>query len=191
MGRRAALRAVAVPLTLLLVVGIAVAYWTAGSLPGGNGAAAAAVVDGGLTPHASAEGSSITVTWPASTLSNGVAVEGYVVTRYEATTRVAQTVSSACTGVVADTTCTETGVPGGRWVYSVTPVLGAHWVGAESPVSNEVTTDATPPVNSLSLSVLGGGAFLSVDTLFYRGSAAGSFSVTTVRSGRSTGGPAS
>jgi hypothetical protein len=177
-GRRAARRSLAVPLALLLVVGAAVAYWTAGSLPGGNGAAAAAVVDAGHTPSASAEGSSITVTWPASTLSNGVAVKGYVVTRYDAATLVAQNITMACTGVVVGTTCTETDVPGGRWVYSVTPVLGAHWVGAESPLSNEVTTDVTPPVNSLSLSVLGGEAFLSADTVFYRGAAAGSFSVT-------------
>ena len=63
-------------------------------------------------------------------------------------------------------------MPSGLWRYSVTPVIGANWQGAESAMSTPVTVaalDLTAPTNSLSLSSVSGGAFLSGTTLYYRG----------------------
>jgi len=56
-------RLVAVPLVLALMTGAAWAYWTAGSIPGGNGASAATSVNQGPTPTASATGAAVTVSW--------------------------------------------------------------------------------------------------------------------------------
>src|SRR6185436_6496734 len=54
--------------------------------------------------------------------------------------------------------------------------------GAESLTSNTVAVDAGPPVNALTLSSVTG-AFLSGSTVYYRGVAVGSFTVTDVDSG--------
>ena len=62
------------------------AHWTTSSVPGGNGASAAATVDRGETPVASASGSTITVAWAASTLSTDEPVDGYRIARYDAST---------------------------------------------------------------------------------------------------------
>jgi hypothetical protein len=172
-------RLVAIPLVLVLTSNVAWAYWTAGSGPGGYGAAAATTVNQGATPAASSAGNVVTVSWAASTLASGSAVAGYIVKRYVAVTPFDQgTILSACTGRVAVTTCTETSVPTGQWVYTVAPVLGTNWTGTESPKSNAVTTDPTPPVNAISMTVGTGNAFKSGATIYYRGAAAGSFTLT-------------
>ena len=181
---------VALLLVLDLRGGVAWAYWTAGSGPGGGGASAATTVNQGATPTASGTGSVVTVSWAASTLSNGNPVAGYIVKRYDVATLTPQTILSACTGTVTATTCTENGVPTGQWVYSVTPVFATNWRGAESLKSTTVTTDATPPVNTISMSVLTGNAVKSGNTIFYRGVAAGSFTLTNAVSDAGTG-PAS
>ncbi|MDX6372104.1 MAG: hypothetical protein QOD98_1092, partial [Nocardioidaceae bacterium] len=178
MKRHFATLAVAVALTV--VAATAWAYVSAGSLPGGNGAAAASGVNQGATPTASATGASVTVSWAATTLANGQAVSGYVVKRYDAGTLAAQTILTACTGTVATTSCVETGVPNGSWKYTVTPVLATSWQGAESTKSAAVTVnnDVTAPTNSISLSSVTGGAYLTGTTIYYRGTAAGSLRLT-------------
>jgi hypothetical protein len=181
-------RLVAMPLLFALATGMAWAYWSAGSGPGGNGASAATSVNQGATPTASSTGSSVTVSWAASTLSNGNAVTGYSVKRYDVGTLTSQTMLSACTGMVAATTCVESGVPVGNWVYSVTPVFATNWIGAESLKSSSVTV-AAPPVNAITLSGISGGAYKSSNTIYYRGAAAGSFTLTNAVSGGT--GPAS
>ena len=83
-------RTLAFGLACTLVTGLAWGYWSIGSLPGGNGQAQAATVGQGNTPTTTVAGSTITVTWTASTLTNGQAVDGYKVKRYsEATARLA------------------------------------------------------------------------------------------------------
>lgn len=125
---------------------VAWAEWSAASVPGGNGASSAATVNQGATPTASVAGSAVTVGWAASTLSNGTAVSGYVVKRYDAVAPFApQTILTACTGTVTATTCTENSTPDGQWAYSVTPVFATSWTGAESLKSSPVTVDTTPP----------------------------------------------
>lgn len=171
-------RLVAVPLLFSLATGVAWAYWSASSGPGGNGASAATSVNQGATPTASSIGSAVTVSWAASTLSNGDAVTGYNVQRYDVGTLTLQTMLSACTGTVAATTCVESSVPAGQWVYSVTPVFATNWSGAESLTSGPVTVDVTAPVNSIALSGVSGNAVKSGDTIYYRGAALGSFTLT-------------
>lgn len=181
-------RLVVVPLVIILANGMAWAYWTASSVPGGNGASAATTVNQGATPTANAAGSAVTVSWAATTLSNGDAVAGYIVKRYDEATVTLQTILSACTGTVAATSCVESSVPVGQWVYSVTPVFATNWTGAESVKSSSVTV-AAPPVNAITLSGVSGGAYKSSDTIYYRGAAAGSFTLTNAVSGGT--GPAS
>ncbi|AGZ43034.1 LamG-like jellyroll fold domain-containing protein [Actinoplanes friuliensis] len=134
---------------LLLVVAAAVgvggasawAYWTAGAAPGGAGSGIAASVNLATTPTVSKYAAqAVQVTWPAVTLSNTVAVDGYVVTRYNSVTLATQTVLSGCAGTITTLTCTETGVPTGSWRYSVHPVIGTNWAGAESGLSTTVST---------------------------------------------------
>ena len=166
------------------------AYWSGTSTTGGTGAAAATSVNAGATPSASAVGSTVTVTWSASTLATGTAVGGYLVKRYNASTLVVQTILSACTGTVAATSCVESNVPDGSWKYTVTPVFATNWQGAESAKSATVTVDGTAPTSSISLSSVTGGAYLSGTTLYYRGTAAGSLSLTNAVSDAGSG-PAS
>ena len=139
------LATLALSVALTLVAATAFAYWSAGSVPGGNGAAAATGVNQGATPTASATGANVTVSWTATTLANGQAVNGYLVKRYDATSSAVQTVLSACTGTITAATCVESGVPEGSWRYTVTPVFATNWRGAESAKSTTVTIDSTPP----------------------------------------------
>lgn len=177
-------RLVAAVVAACLVVaaaGIARGYWSAGSQAGGSGAAAAAAVNQGATPSASAAGSTVTVSWAATTLSNGAAVDGFVIKRYDAGTLAPQAILSACTGTISGTSCTENSVGAGDWVYTVTPVFATNWRGAESAMSSPVTVaagDTTAPVNSITLSDVSGGAHKSGDTVYYRGAAAGSYTLT-------------
>ena len=105
------LRRLAIALTGLLLpavglVGIdatpAAAYWSATSAPDGRAAAAATTVNAGPTPTATVSGTSITVSWSASTLANGTAVSGYLLSRYDAATLTEQTVQSACAGKITE-----------------------------------------------------------------------------------------
>ncbi len=91
-------------------------------------------VNAGPQPTLAATGSSVTVSWAATTLSGGGTVTTYSVQRYD-TAGNPQTVGSNCSGTVDGLTCTELNVPNGTWQYSVTPVVGA-WHGAASTRSS-------------------------------------------------------
>lgn len=173
--RRTVLRSLLVlPLLLCLMSGVAWAFWTTGSVPGGNGASASTAVDQGAAPEVTSTGRTVTVSWAVSTLANGEAVAGYSVQRYDAATLSPQTVRSACTGTLTATTCTESNLPAGRWVYTVTPRFATYWRGAESVRSNPVTVAA--PTLALSRSRVAPGTavpgqaagFLAGETLRYR-----------------------
>lgn len=78
-----------------------------------------------------ASGTSVSVRWPAVTLSNGTPVAGYVIRRFDALNGAEATVGPGCSGVVTTTICTELSVPAGTWVYTDTPVL-LSWTGGQS-----------------------------------------------------------
>jgi hypothetical protein len=106
---------------------------------------------------------SVTVTWSATLLPSGFPVDGYTVKRYDAVTLAAQTIGSACAGPITVSPCTETGVPVGQWVYTVTPRVGASWTGPASPPSDAVViAPATSPLGAAAaFSVLGGAGVTS------------------------------
>lgn len=92
----------------------------------------------GGPPVGSASGTSVTIRWPATTLSNGAPVAGYVIARFNSLNGAAATVGAGCSGVVTATTCTEQGVPSGTWIYTDTPVQ-LNWTGTPSPASAPVS----------------------------------------------------
>jgi hypothetical protein len=129
---------IAVAIAGLSLPSAASAGWTAqGS---GSGSSKAKTMPGGNTPSASVSGRSVTVSWSASALAGGGAVDGYTVRRYSSG-GASQTIGANCTGTVTGLTCTERGVAAGTWKYSVAPVLG-NWTGAESAQSPTVTVGA-------------------------------------------------
>lgn len=116
--------------------GVAWAYWNANT--GVPTYAVADSVGAGGAPTAAVSGTSVNLTWSASTTVGGRPVGGYLVNRYPGASGGTATPAAqgTCAGnPVAATTCTETNVPPGTWYYTITPALGA-WHGAESPRSN-------------------------------------------------------
>ena len=125
-------------LAVLVAPSAAGAAW---SSPGSGGQWARAIsLSGGSTPTASVSNRSVTVSWSATTLPGGAPVAGYVVRRYS-TGGTLQSIGSACSGTVSSTSCTEAGVPGGTWRYTVQPKQG-NWTGAEGSQSSSVTVAA-------------------------------------------------
>jgi hypothetical protein len=120
----------------LLVVPTASAAWSRSSI--GSGTAQAKMLGTGDTPTATVSGKKVTLTWSASTFSNGGNAPGYVVRRYNASTGLLQTIGASCTGTIAALTCTERNTPAGGWKYTVTPAA-ANWRGGESAKSTTVT----------------------------------------------------
>ena len=137
--------------------GVANAYWSGDG--SGSGLGGTATVQAGDTPQATAAGDEVTVTWALTTWSIGLAVDGYTVHRYDAATLTSQTVGSECAGVlgvVPASPCTESGVPAGEWVYTITPRVGSSWTGAESEPSAAVLVTPGPLAAAAAFSVLGG-----------------------------------
>ena len=131
--------------SLVITSSVADATWI--SSAGGSGGASAITVNPGSAPTATISGRTVQLTWTASTMSNGAAVGGYIVTRYDSTGSSQQTiVSGTCAALVSGTSCSETATPPGTWQYSVTPAYG-DWRGPESP-----KTSATVGTPSLVLS---------------------------------------
>ena len=112
------------------------AVWSASGA--GAAASAASVMPTGAAPTAAASGSSVLVSWSPVALSNGTNVAGYVVSRYDAATGLSGSVGASCSGVVTTTSCTESSVPAGNWVYTDTPVQ-LSWTGGQSATSASVT----------------------------------------------------
>ena len=127
-----------VVVTLTPTVLAAGAWSAAGS---GSAGAAAAVMPTGLAPTAVNTRDSVTVRWPAVTLSSGAAVAGYTITRTNAINGATVAPGGTCAGTVTTTTCTEI-VPPGQWTYTDTPVLSS-WTGGQSPPSNTITAPLT------------------------------------------------
>ena len=129
MPRRIRIVILAVSGMAVIGVGAASAFWS-GTATQIADAAFAQSVNSGTQPTVVPVGSVATVSWAASTLADGAAVDGYLVNRYNAG-NTAQTVNAGCSGTIAGLSCTETSVPDGTWKYTVTPVVG-QWRGTES-----------------------------------------------------------
>jgi hypothetical protein len=129
-------RVLIVLLVVSVLVGSATAAWQAGA--SGAAASAARTMPAGAVPNQpTAAGANVTVTWSASAFAGGGNVPAYVVRRFNALTSTEGTVLTACSGLVAGTTCTENNVPTGSWKYTVTPAAG-NWRGTQSGQSASV-----------------------------------------------------
>ncbi len=111
------------------------AVWSASGT--GADASAAATMPVGATPTATPSASSVLVSWSPVALSEGTSVSGYTVSRYNAVTGTPAVVGVGCSGVVTTTSCTESSVPAGNWVYTDTPVQ-LSWTGTQSGQSAAV-----------------------------------------------------
>jgi hypothetical protein len=132
---RRGLVAISVAVAALTMVASATAAWQS---PGsGSGYSGTKTMPTGSTPSASVSNRKVTVSWSASTLPGGGAVDGYTIKRYNAGGAL-QAIGANCSGTIAALTCTENSVPSGSWRYTVTPVL-ANWRGTESAMSSTVT----------------------------------------------------
>ena len=129
----------ALPLTLVST-GAAFATWSAGGAGGAGGAARA--MPTGSAPSGTVSVNSVTLSWAAASFTGGAAVAGYKINRYDSVTGAPASVGAGCSGVVSTTTCTETSVTPGTWVYTDTPVQ-LSWTGGESSDSGVVTVRPT------------------------------------------------
>ena len=152
------------------VAGVVGAYWSAGSNPGGNAHALAGALPTAATPSVSLASRTATVSWAQSDVNGSslgqLTSGGYSVTRYAETdpgTPIAP--GGTCAGVLSGASdplsCTESGLPTGRWTYTVTPHLYS-WTGGESTPSTSATIAPDMPA-SVTLTNGGGagGAFIN------------------------------
>lgn len=134
-SKQRAMRALLLLAVTTMATSWTVAYASWPSSGSGPAATGAVTVGAGNPATTAGSGRDVTLTWPASSFSNGVTVPTYLVTRYDSTgTVVASMGSGTCASTVTGTSCTETAVPSGSWRYSVTPAVGS-WRGTESTMS--------------------------------------------------------
>jgi hypothetical protein len=119
------------------------ASWKAAS-SAGNAKGKATTLPTGSTPSTSVSGSTVTPAWSALTVATGVAVRGYRVTRYNASTGDSANPGGTCAAVVTTTSCQDTSVPDGRWKYAVQAVHGTNWVGTTGSQSASVLVSTVP-----------------------------------------------
>ena len=107
---------------------------------------ATSIGPGNVPSGAKVIGKDVRLTWTATTLTNGAAVSGYLVRRYNALTSAESTVATNCSGTVAALTCTENNVAKGSWQYTITPTRG-NWRGTLSTKSSAVDVENPAPQN--------------------------------------------
>jgi uncharacterized repeat protein (TIGR01451 family) len=190
MARR--LRRLAAALVVVLAASgmVAVAFWTAlglGSGAGTNGSLAAATISVPATAV-----NSVTVTWtqqaslvPTSAENSAIT---YTVERKLGAGAYAAVASGGCSGAKPHGTASCLDAPA-TGVYSYRVVASYNtWTAISSeagPVA--VTGDSTAPTNAVTLSGVTGGAFKSGASVYYRGTAAGSFTLTNAVSDAGSG----
>ena len=152
--RRALLTGVMVVAAGVCAAG-AFAYWTSGSSTGSNGRSDIGSLGTVATPSASLSGRTATVSWaqtvvagsPLGSLGSG----GYTVLRYaQSAPATPITPAASCAGTISGApdplSCSESSLPTGRWLYSVTPTYHL-WTGAVSSQSTAVTVAPDAPTS--------------------------------------------
>jgi hypothetical protein len=170
-------------LGLLVACGYALvagAFWTST----GSGTATASVTTLGAPSGVTASASLATVTvgFSGATAPAGATLSGYYVTRHTGATT-----STACGTVAATpsthlapsaTSCVDTSVPNGTHTYRVTAVFRT-WTAVSAPsAAVVVAADSTPPTQALTVTG-GANTHRVANTLYYRGTIAGSFGLTS------------
>lgn len=126
------MRTLALALALAaLVAPAANAAWAPGATGGASARAQSMPTPAAPSATAALLGR-VNVSWTAVAFSGGPSVAGYVVRRFTAA-GAEEAVGGTCAGVVAGTSCQDSGAPiGQQRFYSVTAAQGA-WRGPESP----------------------------------------------------------
>ncbi len=123
----------------LAVSGVAEASWAMGG--SGSGFSKASAIPAAVAPsHSIVSYPNVALNWTAVTV--GGAPVSYTVRRYSESGTV-QTIGTSCSGTLATNTCTENGVPVGRWQYTTQATKG-NWTGSESGKSTTVEIAAAP-----------------------------------------------
>nr|WP_221376924.1 hypothetical protein [Actinoplanes polyasparticus] len=130
---------------ILVASPAASASW--GATAGGAATARAGAVPAVGAPVVETHGSSVTVDWRESPIP----VRGYRLSRINAATGATVTVERGCSGVLTDTSCTEGGVPAGRWAYAVVALVGNDWRSVPGPAT-PVTVGKPDAVTAPSIS---------------------------------------
>ena len=157
-GRNRHRRALLIGLVMVaagVCVAGALAYWTSGSSSGSNGRSDIGSLGTGATPSASLGGRTATVSWAQTNVAGSplgaLASGGYTVLRYaQSAPGTPITPGSLCSGTISGApdplSCSESALPTGRWLYSVTPTYHL-WTGAEGAQSTTVTVAPDAPTS--------------------------------------------
>ena len=147
--------------TLLAVVPAAAAFarWSSTGTGTGTARTTTLAAPTGVTVPGSAT-ATVPVSWTASSAPNGSAVSGYYVTRTAGSTPAAACGTSR-TALTTATSCTDTGLAGGAYTYTVTAAYRT-WTATSSP-SASVSVSAGPSLSTVSL-VNGTGTAGVIDT---------------------------
>ncbi|MEP7225271.1 MAG: hypothetical protein ABI783_09970, partial [Actinomycetota bacterium] len=139
----------------LAAAGIVAGFWSAGSVPGGNGHASAGSLPIAGTPAVSLAGRDATVGWAQSIVLGSplgqLAGGAYTITRYaESAPATPVAVGGSCAGSQSGASdplsCTEPSLATGRWLYTATPTL-YNWIGGESAQSTSLVIAPDRPVS--------------------------------------------
>lgn len=138
--RRKATAALATAAVVVLGAGVAQAAWLAsGTGSGSSKAAALGVPSGGAA--GSATTSSLALSWTAP--STGVSPTGYTVLRSTTSgSGYAAIASGGCSGTVATTSCTDSGLAAGTQYFYVVAATRGAWTSANSTEFSGTTTAA-------------------------------------------------
>jgi hypothetical protein len=147
--RRLSLAAILTCSAFVVHIGAAVAYFSGTGAGSGSVQAANIVGPSGIT--VSQSGTTVTVSWSAATLTSGVAVQGYKVTRSDGT------VICGGTTLVTTHSCTDSNPPSGTYTYTVDAVYNSWDSSASSAAITILTTptissEPANPINSTSAS---------------------------------------
>ncbi|HTX32521.1 MAG TPA: hypothetical protein VMD09_14150 [Solirubrobacteraceae bacterium] len=147
--RRLSLAAILACSVFVVHIGAAAAYFS--TTGAGNGSVQAANIVGPSGIVASQSGTTVTVSWSAATLTSGVAVQGYKVTRSDGT------VICGGTTLVTTLSCTDSNPPSGTYTYAVDAVYNSWDSSASSPsitilTAPTISSEPANPINSTSAS---------------------------------------
>ena len=184
-------------LALLALLAAAIGAWAYWSAPGAGSASAASGSFMPATISVSALGSNaVTVTWSQQAslvptpLGDGTIT--YAVQRRLDSGSWAALLDGGCTADKphGTTSCVDAPPASGSYSYRVVASHASWTATSNVPAPVAVTLDTIAPATAITLSGVSGGAFKDAATVYYRGAAAGSFTLTNAVSDSGSG-PAS
>ena len=148
---RAVITALALVVALAVGAHTAFGYFLAPVV--GSATAEATTLPAGPTPRVTIQGRTATVSWDAVSLTTGIDVPAFAVTRSAVGTATPAPATGSCSGTLTQRTCTEARLPSGTWTYAVSARVGSNWLGAAGAASTAITI--APPALSLDRTTVG------------------------------------